>query len=757
MASRELFDGPSIIEGVPAFPEGLPLAVPSVPTAESVFEDIEIILGSGVLTNGPYVQELEERAADYLGVRHCVAVSSCTAGLMLVLRAADLFGDVVVPSFTFAATAHAVAWNGLRPVFSDIDPATLTLSAGSVLRAGGVRTAAILATHTYGTPCDVEGLTEAARREGVRLFFDAAHAFGSRRGGEAVGGFGDAEVFSLSPTKVLTACEGGIISTNDDLLAERCRTGRNYGNPGDYDCRFVGLNARMSEIHAVIALGSLDGLDDQIRRRNELAGHYRRLLEDIPGISFPFVREGDLSTYKDLTIMVDPEEFGAGAADLGRALASEGIETRHYYAPPVHEMRAYRYVVGANVSSQLRVTERVSSRVISLPLWYAMTEHQVSRMAEVLWQIHRSRRKVIRLGDESTGVTVGAARPPERREPIEPLVQRFLVTGGLGFIGSQFLRRVVGRASALTNVDVGTYAGDERRVEDLAARFQLRALDVADEAFTDLVASERPSVIVHFAAESHVTRSESAGELFYRTNVEGTRRVMETAERVGVDLVIHVSTDEVYGPCSGEPFKETDKEAGEGLATSAYAKSKAIADEIACSFAERVPVIIARPTNCFGPWQHPEKAVPRWTTRALLGERLPVWGDGGQVRDWMYVGDCCEAIALLIENGKPGTVYNIAPENSPHTNLEIAHAIASGLRLSRDAVYLTEYDRPDHDRRYAVDASRIRALGWNPTRSVEERIEETVDWYRANRWWWEPLVSDAEALYSDARERKMAL
>jgi dTDP-4-amino-4,6-dideoxygalactose transaminase len=393
MESREMLGesgGPAVLGGTPAFPEGLQVAVPSVPAAKSVLGDIEGILESGVLTNGPYVRELEDRAADYLGVRHCIAVSSCTSGLMLVLRASELYGDVVVPSFTFAATAHAVVWNGLRPVFSDIDPATLTLSAGSVLRTTGVRTSAILATHTYGTPCDVEGLADAARREGVRLFFDAAHAFGSRRGDTPVGGFGDAEVFSLSPTKVLVACEGGIISTNDDLLAERCRIGRDYGNPGNYDCQFVGLNARMSEVHAAIALRSLDDLEERIRRRNELADDYRRLLADIPGISFPFLRDADRSTYKDFTILVDPEEFGADASELGHALASEGIETRRYYAPPVHAMRAYRFLAGGIGASQLPVTETVSQRVLSLPLWSAMTDVQVNRVADVIGRIQQS-------------------------------------------------------------------------------------------------------------------------------------------------------------------------------------------------------------------------------------------------------------------------------------------------------------------------------------------------------------------------------
>jgi dTDP-4-amino-4,6-dideoxygalactose transaminase len=377
---------PAMLGGDPAFPEGLALVRPSLPP-ESVLDDIRKILSGHVLTNGPYVRELEERSADYLGVRHCVAVSSCTSGLMLVLRVADLTGEVIIPSFTFAATAHAVEWNGLRPVFADIDPETLLLSPEAVRRAITDRTSAILATHTYGTPCDTEGLSEVAKAAGARLFFDSAHAFGSQHNGKRVGGFGDAEVFSLSPTKVLVASEGGIIATNDEALAERCRIGRDYGNPGDYDCRFVGLNARMSEVHAAIALGSLIDLNERIGRRNALAGLYREALEMFPGLSFPKVPEGDRSTYKDFTMLVDPHGFGLDAPGLQRALAAEGIESRRYYSPPVHAMGAYRSLAGTN--RDLPVTDSVASRVITLPMWTGMTDRHVARVADAVGRIGR--------------------------------------------------------------------------------------------------------------------------------------------------------------------------------------------------------------------------------------------------------------------------------------------------------------------------------------------------------------------------------
>jgi len=366
--------------------DDVPLTRPSVPDPARVAAAMEAVLRSGILTNGPRVRALEATAAEYLGVRHCVAVSSCTAGLMLVLRALDLSGDVVVPSFTFAATAHAAGWNGLRPVFADIDPTSLTLSPEAVSHAIGVRTSAILATHTYGTPCDIEGLTEIARRNGIRLIFDAAHAFGSTHQGRHIGAFGDAEVFSLSPTKVMVAAEGGIIATNDELLAERCRIGRDYGNPGDYDCLFVGLNARMSELHAVLASASMEELDQRIDRRNQLARMYVEGLGAVPGIAIPRVGDGTRSTYKDFTILVEMDTFGMDASALAAALDDAGIETRRYYTPPVHRMRAYRAMVGSEI--RLPVTAMISERVLTIPMWSEMREQDVERVVTAIRRIH---------------------------------------------------------------------------------------------------------------------------------------------------------------------------------------------------------------------------------------------------------------------------------------------------------------------------------------------------------------------------------
>lgn len=326
---------------------------------------------------------------------------------------------------------------------------------------------------------------------------------------------------------------------------------------------------------------------------------------------------------------------------------------------------------------------------------------------------------------------------------------RVLVTGGLGFIGSAFVRALAADGEAVLNADLDTYAGDERRIAGAGELVETVRVDVASPELGELVQAERPSLVVHFAAESHVTRSEDAPEVFFHANVAGTRAVLDAAAALGSCRVVHMSTDEVYGPCPADPFREDEKSPGEGLATSAYARSKALADDLARSYADRVDVVVARPTNCIGPWQHPEKAVPRWATRALRGERLPVWGDGAQVRDWMFVDDAVSALRLLAERGERGEVYNVGPQAEGVPNIEIARAVARAAGQDEGCVYLSHYDRPQHDRRYAVATDRIAGLGWRASRSLEAAIAETVEWYRENEAWWSTLVPDAEKLYAD--------
>ncbi len=377
---------PVTLGGDPLFPEGLPLVRPALGETKAVADRVAGILASGTLTNGPTVRELEEAVADRLGVDHVVAVSSCTAGLALVLQAIGATGPVVLPSFTFSASAHAVVWAGGTPVFADVEEASLTLDPVDARRALedlDEPASAMTATHVYGTPCDTGALQRTADSAGVPLVYDAAHALGSVHDGRPVGGFGTAEVFSLSPTKVVVGGEGGLVATADASLAALIRLGRDYGNPGDYNCLFPGLNARMSEVHAAIALHSLGLLDKALGRRRALVETFWREMSGVEGLRGPVLAPGDVSTYKDLTLVVDESVTELSAAELGQALHAEGIDSRHYYRPAIHRQRAYHQLP----KRSLPVTERLARRVISPPLWSQMTDEQMVLLAASLRRV----------------------------------------------------------------------------------------------------------------------------------------------------------------------------------------------------------------------------------------------------------------------------------------------------------------------------------------------------------------------------------
>ena len=376
---------PAILGGAPAFPDGLRLARPAAPPMERFIELLRPSYESGQLTNGVLVRDLEAKAAAYLGVPRVVAVNSCTAGLMLVLRALHTTGSVVLPSFTFAATAHAVAWNGLRPIFAECvrTPGGFQIDAADAAARIEEDTVAIMGTHVFGVACDTDAVEAVGAEAGIPVIFDAAHGFGATHGGRMVGSFGLAEVFSLSPTKLIVSGEGGLVATADEALADEVALGRDYANPGDYDMRFVGLNARMSELHAAVALGSLEELDEHLAKRRALAARYRAGVAGIPGVINQHIDDGDEPTFKDLTIWIDAERFGITRDRLRECLTAEGIDTRAYFSPPVHRHTAYRSLPAV----ELPATDVASAAAVSLPMFRDLPLESVDVVVDVLARI----------------------------------------------------------------------------------------------------------------------------------------------------------------------------------------------------------------------------------------------------------------------------------------------------------------------------------------------------------------------------------
>jgi dTDP-4-amino-4,6-dideoxygalactose transaminase len=362
---------PALLGGKPLFDHMLPMVRPVLPSFEEISEEVKNILETGMVTKGPYMRRFEEEMAAHLGVKHAVAVSSCTSGMMLVHQALGLRGDVVVPSFTFMATVSALVWAGLRPVFADVDAQTFNLDPAAAEAAITPQTTAIVAVHQFGNPADIDGLQQVARKHGLKLIFDAAHGAGALYQGEPVGKQGDAQIFSLSPTKLLITGEGGIVATNDDALAAKIRMGREYGNDGNYDSAFAGLNARMPELSAVLGLHSLQRLEEAARHRNETVALFHEVLGRLPGIGFQSVRPGDRHSYREISITIDPAQFGLTRDELALALAAENIDTRKYYFPPVHQQTAYRSFYDGR---PLPNTDWLATNSLSLPMWSNMSE-----------------------------------------------------------------------------------------------------------------------------------------------------------------------------------------------------------------------------------------------------------------------------------------------------------------------------------------------------------------------------------------------
>ena len=292
------------------------------------------------------------------------------------------FGEVIIPSFTFLAGPAAIVWNNLRPVFIDVDPRTTNVTPQAVATAITPRTVAISACHNFGNPCDVAALAAVAAEHGLPFIVDAAHGFGASMHGRPVGAGATAQVFSLSPTKLLVAGEGGIVATDCDCLAHFVRLGREDGNDGSYDALFAGVNGRMPELSAAVGLSSLAMLDDVASQRRQIAARYRQELEQLPGIGFVESAAGSVSSHKDFSITIDPARFGMTRDSVRRALAARGIETRTYYDPPCHRQTAFEHFHDRTRS--LSGTDTLSARSLSLPIGVHVDEAVVDDVCEAV-------------------------------------------------------------------------------------------------------------------------------------------------------------------------------------------------------------------------------------------------------------------------------------------------------------------------------------------------------------------------------------
>ncbi|KYC64656.1 dTDP-glucose 4,6-dehydratase [Heyndrickxia coagulans] len=329
--------------------------------------------------------------------------------------------------------------------------------------------------------------------------------------------------------------------------------------------------------------------------------------------------------------------------------------------------------------------------------------------------------------------------------------KKVLVTGGAGFIGGNFVQHMVNKYSDydIYNLDLLTYAGDLTKHHSIEDRenYHFIKVDITDrKTILPLFRKEKFDFVVHFAAESHVDRSITDPEIFVRTNVLGTQVLLDAAKEVGVKKFLHVSTDEVYGELDFDPStfftEETPLQPN-----SPYSASKASSDLLVRAYHETfgLPINITRCSNNYGPYHFPEKLIPLTISRVLNDQKVPVYGNGGNIRDWLHVHDHCAAIDLVLHQGVNGEVYNVGGHNE-RTNLEVVKTIIKTLGKSEDLIEFVK-DRPGHDKRYAIDPSKLEKLGWKPAYTFETGIAQTIQWYLDNKDWWERIISGEYQTY----------
>lgn len=374
----------AIFGNSPVFLEKLHVGRPNIGDRPRLLERVNEMLDRRWLTNnGPFVQEFERKIVEYIGVRHCITVCNATVALEIAIRALDLKGEVILPSFTFIATAHALQWQEITPVFADIDLKTHNLDPASVEKLITPRTTGIIGVHVWGRPCEIESLSEIAQQHNLKLMFDAAHAFGCSHHGQMLGTFGEAEVFSFHATKFLNSFEGGAIVTNNDELAQKIRNMINFGFAGYDQVAYLGINGKMTEICAAMGLTSLESIDSIITANHRNYRQYKQELADVPGVTVAEYDEKERCNYQYVILEIDEQVTGLSRDVLVNILHAENVLARRYFYPGCHQMEPYRSYF-PNAGLMLPQTQKLTDVVMSLPTGTAISQSDVSTICQII-------------------------------------------------------------------------------------------------------------------------------------------------------------------------------------------------------------------------------------------------------------------------------------------------------------------------------------------------------------------------------------
>lgn len=703
------------------------LVQPKLHNFDLFFHRAKEAFESGCLTNnGPFVQQFEKEVARYLSISTLV-VANATLGLQLVLRGLNIKGKVIVPSFTYVATVHAICLAGLEPLFVDIDPDTFTLDPKKVEEAITPDTCALMAVHVFGNPCAIDTLEAIAKKHSLPLIFDAAHAFGSLYKGRRIGQFGTAEVFSTHACKTLISAEGGLISTFDARLHSYLQRARNFGFVNPEDTEFVGTNAKMSELHAIIGLDSFSRIRQAVAKQQEIATWYFRHMKDIPGLRFQKIEEGADSNYFNFSIIVDQQEFGMDRDALAEILAKAGVQSRKYFYLPVHQHQAYKQYS----SLALPHTEFIASHVLCLPLHTELTEEDVIYITNIIRQAAGS-------APVHTLLPRSSLTPFSTRFPAPPLaltkdnginfsannfsnsqkISKVLVTGGAGYVGCVLLKKLLEKGYHVRVLDQLIFGKNPLSEWISHPHLDLCIGHVEDKYMVEKCL-ENMDAVIHLAGLSNDPSCEINPELTRKSNIEATQVLLETAKQKNIKRFIYASSCSVYGFTNGAVVHE---ESNLDPITS-YAQSKVDCEKVllsACT--DNFVGTCLRKATIYGPSPRMRfDLVINTMTGMGLSEGKIIINGGEQWRPFLHVEDAADCYVFMLEADQQkinGQIFNVGSNGQNLKIIDLAHRIAVSLPL----VQVQQSPSPD-TRSYRVSFDKINSVGWRAAREIEEGVQ----------------------------------
>ncbi len=688
----------------PAITKEIQLVKPRINDFDLFTARARQIFESGWLTNnGPFLTEFETKLSKYLGLP-CTTVSNATLGLLLALKGLNLKGNVIVPSYTFCATVHALEWLGLEPNFVDIDRETFNLDPQKVEEAVNEKTSAILGVHLFGNPCDIDRLQEISIKHNLTLLFDAAQAIGASYKGVKIGNFGKAEIFSTHATKALITAEGGFISTKDENLRQYIDRAKNFGITDVVDTSLPGLNAKLSEVHAIIGLDSLEGLEMMIAKRKQLSSWYQHYLGTLPGIKFQKIQPEAESGHFFFPVVIDPMQFGLSRDDLAKELKERGIQTRYYL--PVHKQKTYQHYT----HKELPNTDYIGKNTLFLPMHAELSPEEVQRICESIAQI---RNAAIASGHQNS-----ETKEETKTEKTDD-IKNVLVTGGAGYVGCVLIKKLLQEGYYVRVLDQLIFGKEPLSEFNGNPNFDLRVGVVEDKYMIEKCIKDIDAVI-HLSGLSNDPSCEIDAELTRKYNIEATKVLLAAAKKEGVKRFIYASSCSAYGFTNDNIVTEETPP----TPLTAYAKSKVESENIILPEGnDNFVTVCLRKATIYGPSPRMrfDLVINTMTGMAVSEGRIVING-GNQWRPFLHVEDAAEAYLFMLRADKKninGQIFNVGSDQQNVRIIDLAHTIAGLLPGTR-----VEQSHSPDSRSYHVSFTKLNALGWKATHTIEEGVKE---------------------------------